>query len=317
MKPMNKLYFLPTILIPIGLGVLYDIWHNMIAAGDPLASMGGSIVNPIRVFGLIIFLSFVYKLWDAIQDGKTRPSALMAAGLLLVPLWNIYWRFKAFLGWTTAYHEYARRNQLQVPTIPTWSFLTFSVIGLAVGVLRYIDRFWESAWMAASVYGLQAVNLVMLGIVISHSCDAVNALVEQDIPISPRKKLTQMQLVTIGVVAGVVLLGGMIFVTETELLTPPTASKHADFAVETLPQIHQAMKFYRDDNNTYPQTIRDLTEGGYLTLDPKVVREWEFLLIGNPPTKIQAISTSAMPGGKGNSILFDLEKETLTGYGQK
>lgn len=82
----------------------------MIATGG-LVALGSSprtteaipfIPMPMVVLGIVMMV-FIYKMWNAINDGHTKPTPGAALGLLFVPFFSIYWVFVVYPGWATRY----------------------------------------------------------------------------------------------------------------------------------------------------------------------------------------------------------------------
>jgi hypothetical protein len=139
----------------------------------------GAMSGPVMVLsgsGLIlgaaagaVFVVLVYRAWAAIQNGHVRMSPARAAGLLLVPGFNLYW-FCALL--------YRLRRELDVlldrhgavsatrrPRAAVFGAAPPIVVLLALaGVLLPFG----------SIAGLPC--LVLVAIVMSRTCEAVNAL---------------------------------------------------------------------------------------------------------------------------------------------
>ena len=107
---------------------------------------------PMIVLG-IVQMVFIYKMWNAINDGMTKPTPGAALGLLFVPFFSFYWIFVVWPGWATQYNAYAQRNRLQVQPVGQ---------GLFIAALL-------CAW-------LPLVGLVLWAIVLGKVCGAVNAL---------------------------------------------------------------------------------------------------------------------------------------------
>jgi len=107
---------------------------------------------PMIVLG-IVQMVFIYKMWNAINDGMTKPTPGAALGLLFVPFFSFYWIFVVWPGWATQYNAYAQRNRLQVQPVAQ---------GLFIAALL-------CAW-------LPLVGLVLWAIVLGKVCGAVNAL---------------------------------------------------------------------------------------------------------------------------------------------
>ncbi len=90
----------------------------------------------------------------------------------------------------------------------------------------------------------------------------------------------------------------------------------ASDAQASIGAIYNSTKMYLQDTGEDPNSVEQLQELEYLTIDLGTERQWEFQLIGaDPITQIEAVSTSEMKGGAGHVVLFDVETGRFTGYG--
>ncbi len=64
--------------------------------------------------GLVFYYIIMYKAWDALNDGVTKPSPGAAVGLSFVPFFNIYWVFIAIGSYGSRFNELADRQGLKV-----------------------------------------------------------------------------------------------------------------------------------------------------------------------------------------------------------
>jgi hypothetical protein len=106
------------------------------------------------VLALIVLYTMIYKMWAAIQDGHARTTPGKAVGFMFIPLFNLYWFFQVFYGWAKDYNSYVARHQMNAPKVSETTFLVYVI----------------------SSYVCFPVSIVMLFIVISRVCNAVNAL---------------------------------------------------------------------------------------------------------------------------------------------
>lgn len=79
----------------------------------------------------LVLLILLYTGWAAIQDGETRYSPLKATGLLFVPLFNIYWLFRAVSGFPTEYNRYVQRHAIRANPLSQGIYLTFCILFVA------------------------------------------------------------------------------------------------------------------------------------------------------------------------------------------
>jgi|SRR5260370_22255890 len=115
------------------------------------------------IFSIVVYMMFIYRMWAAIQDGHARMTPGKAVGFMFIPLFNFYWIFQAFQGFAEDYNQYLARRQLNLPRLDEQLFLYYPI-----AILCTIVPF---------VGGLAALaGIVLLVLIISKTCDAVNAL---------------------------------------------------------------------------------------------------------------------------------------------
>ncbi|MBN1612289.1 MAG: hypothetical protein JW940_36995 [Polyangiaceae bacterium] len=118
------------------------------AANQPYGKPAGGpgwmeLATPIASFvwlaaslvAAIMLCVIVYKMWTVVQDGRARTSPAMACGLLLVPVFNLFWMFRAIRGFATEYNAFLDRNELTVPPLPQKLFLALPILVLTSNVL--------------------------------------------------------------------------------------------------------------------------------------------------------------------------------------
>jgi hypothetical protein len=113
--------------------------------------------------GVAYVVALRHQMWKAIDDGQTsiRPGA--AAGLMLVPLFNLYWVFRVFPGLAGELAAYARRHGSAGGSLGRGILITYAVlfvIGMipVVGVLAFVAQ------------------LVVAPIAVVSICNAIDAL---------------------------------------------------------------------------------------------------------------------------------------------
>ena len=115
------------------------------------------------IYTIVIFCIFWYKSWRVIQDGNARTTPAKAVSFLFIPLFNLYWVFQAFWGFSKDYNSYIKRHGITLSQLPEWLFLAESilVVSLIIPIIGSITAI---------------INLVILAIIIYRVCDAVNGL---------------------------------------------------------------------------------------------------------------------------------------------
>jgi hypothetical protein len=91
----------------------------------------------ILLLGVALLLMFVYRAWQAIQDGDTAVAPALAAGLLFVPLFNCYWVFVGLAGLAPNVNAFVRRHGLRARPASTSLGVVVSVL-FVLGLLPFI-----------------------------------------------------------------------------------------------------------------------------------------------------------------------------------
>ncbi len=115
-----------------------------------------------------MILSFVviYKMWSAIQDGRsTRTTPSKAIGFLFIPFFNIYWIFQGWGGFPTDYNRYIEEDSLPVPNLSSGLYTSYPILVLLCAI------------PFLGILILIIASLVFI-IVTAKTCDAVNRLAD-------------------------------------------------------------------------------------------------------------------------------------------
>ena len=130
-----------------------------------------TVLTSLAVFGLLQFAVtslicvclMLYKMWDSINDGRSRTTPGKAIGFLFIPFFNFYWIFQVWGGFPADYNAYLNRQQLSVPHLSPGIYAAYPILSLL------------SALPVVGVISAIIGTFVFLA-VISKACDAVNLL---------------------------------------------------------------------------------------------------------------------------------------------
>ncbi|MFN7970823.1 MAG: hypothetical protein U0166_00475 [Acidobacteriota bacterium] len=89
--------------------------------------------------GYLLHLILLYQMWAAIPRESARTTPLAAAGLMLIPLWNLYWVFQAYWGWTKDYNRFVADRRIEAPRASEAAALAYAITaaGAVVPVLGF------------------------------------------------------------------------------------------------------------------------------------------------------------------------------------
>ena len=88
--------------------------------GSHVLNQLGLIFVGVFIYGFVIKILLLHMMWAAIQGPQARTTPLGAVLLLFVPLFNVYWQFMVFWGWTVDYHKTLAARGLVRPNQGRW-----------------------------------------------------------------------------------------------------------------------------------------------------------------------------------------------------
>jgi hypothetical protein len=164
MQPLSKGFFLGSliggyILAMVLIGVGWLMTQQQEESGMAFICAG---YLPL-IYAVVIVCVLLYRMWSAIQDGTARTTPGKAVGFMFIPLFNFYWIFQAWWGWTKDYNQYAADKGLSLPRMPEGLALTMCILTLL-------------GWIPFVGILVALVNFVLQIIFYNAGIDGVNAL---------------------------------------------------------------------------------------------------------------------------------------------
>jgi hypothetical protein len=163
--PFSSARWLARILGPLGATVvLAPVLEQLLEEKfTPVTAILVLLNLAALVVGVVYVAKFIYRMWAAIQDGRARTTPGRAVGFLFIPVFNLYWIFVAYWGWTRDFNRHVREKGMQAPRMPQGMTLTFCILAL-VALVPYVN-------MPVSL-----VNLALLGVFVASACEGLNAI---------------------------------------------------------------------------------------------------------------------------------------------
>ncbi|MBN1594278.1 MAG: hypothetical protein JW941_13625, partial [Candidatus Coatesbacteria bacterium] len=166
-KVAHILFFLAG--FPAGIGIFYFIIreYSFGQAMWVVLTLPFSLVALAFSFHAII--DVIHKSWRAIQDGRTKIKPNAAVNYLFIPVFNLYWVFRAIGGFAAEYNRLIERQKIDVPPLSERLYMILSAFALTTPI-AVVLLFFDST-RAIPIFWIFA------GIVfISKTCNAINAL---------------------------------------------------------------------------------------------------------------------------------------------
>jgi hypothetical protein len=108
-EEMNKTLYVGSI---VGGSIASFLCYVAVIAAD--GGISGEEIAPVIVPLILIVtiahLTFVYRSWSSIRGEHARMTPGKAVGLLFVPIFNVYWIFQVYGGFSTDYNNYIRQK---------------------------------------------------------------------------------------------------------------------------------------------------------------------------------------------------------------
>ncbi len=139
----------------------FESFTGPIWAGLGTVIVAVVLLGLIEIYFYVIKSMLVYKAWKAIDDGKQRTSPGKAVGFLYIPFFNFYWWFPAIWGFSKDYNAYLDRYGMNRKKLSEGLYLTVAILNVAALVFPITGT----------------VNLILEGILVSNTCDAINSIV--------------------------------------------------------------------------------------------------------------------------------------------
>ena len=124
-----------------------------------------AVMGLLGICGVVVGCIFVHRMWASIQDGHARTSPGKAVGYLFIPIYDLYWIFQVFRGFSKDFNRLIARHSLAIKPLPVTLFTVFPVLFL----LRAIP--------VVGLIILCTAYFVFL-VLVSKTCDAINAVPE-------------------------------------------------------------------------------------------------------------------------------------------
>jgi hypothetical protein len=115
------------------------------AAGAGIGMLGLLAAWGISIFAAVYGYLILYRSWHVLQPGGARTTPGQAVGFMFIPVFNIYWIFNAYVGWSTDWNR-IRRSYPNLQSAPTASggmciaafVCMFTLILSPVGIILFL-----------------------------------------------------------------------------------------------------------------------------------------------------------------------------------
>ncbi len=110
---------------------------------------------------MILHFIYVYRMWQVVEGKTGRTTPGKAVGFLFIPLFNFYWLFQAFYGWSRDYNRLIEtEGPADAPRVPTGVFLPWCILAVvgAIPILNWIVTL--PAWVLFAIMGYHMCKVI-------------------------------------------------------------------------------------------------------------------------------------------------------------
>jgi len=180
--PVSKAFWIGSQVVPAAVfGVAYTVLSSLHLSSDVMAALAFPLVLLLLCPG-VVFLFFISRIWESVQDQHAWTSPGRAFGFLFIPFFNLYWLVEVLRRFPDGYRAFLNRYELEGPRLNAGLFLALPVLMLSTFALRLLVVALHLAptevqlvlvilWLSAAL-----ACLGVLFAVIADACDAINAL---------------------------------------------------------------------------------------------------------------------------------------------
>ena len=176
MNKLNKTFFVLSYVIGI---VFTDIFYFFYERDANLTFL--SLDFAVWIYLTIVTMVLWYKAWRSIQDDYTSLTPVRAIVFLLIPIFNLYWIFRAFGGFPKDYNAYIKRHNLSVIPLSEKLYEIYCFLLLCstlwVSILIFISILFFIPIPDILIIPIGIVNFLYNLIIIIKTVDAVNSII--------------------------------------------------------------------------------------------------------------------------------------------
>jgi hypothetical protein len=151
------------------------------------AGVAGVVDFIIFIYAAVVWVVLWFKAWKAVHKPTFKPKPLATALLLLVPVFNCFWGFRVYWGWSKKYNDLAFEKNRRELAVNKKAFLGFSIAfaayllfeGAAIFYLDSGEPLETTSFRFIFICFLAALELAFLSFtwyIVKKVCDAVNGL---------------------------------------------------------------------------------------------------------------------------------------------
>lgn len=129
------------------------------------------------IAGIVLVSTYLYRAWLILQPFGAPLTPGLAVGLLFVPIFNLYWSFRAILGWAQTYNRVIRDDPAfeSAPRANTVAFLALCSLLIVRLLARVFAAIFVDSRILLSIAGLLGLAVLVLAMICAYQvCAAVN-----------------------------------------------------------------------------------------------------------------------------------------------
>jgi hypothetical protein len=177
MKKISKTFYLLSIIIGWGVSIVFSLISLGISLFMLIASKGdiNSLADVFNIVGIgfgmyggIVFMILLYKMWQFIPSNYRRTTPGKAVGFLFIPFFNIYWIFQALWGWAKDFNKFVSKNGFPENKVSEDLALIICILFILT-IIPVIGIF------------ISLINFILIIIFLNQAIDKINYIIQHSI----------------------------------------------------------------------------------------------------------------------------------------
>jgi hypothetical protein len=145
---------------------------------SPATILLGIVAVGVLVWFIVVSMIYVHRAWRMLQSFGASITPGIAVGFQFIPIFNLYWAFRAYYNWSREYNSIcARHPSFQIaPRAAEGVFLAYCVIQVASTVFDWITPDDSELEAISGMLGL--VSIILFVMMFYQICNAINYFIE-------------------------------------------------------------------------------------------------------------------------------------------
>ena len=138
----------------------------------------------IFIFSIFYYMKLIYTLWEKLQIANPRTTPIKAVGFLFISLFNLYWIFQCFWGFSIDFNNYIDSKKYPIKKISQLIPLTACILNFCISIAtinNFIPIINKVPSLIAAILKVPSLIVFILIILfINQAINGINSLMDYE-----------------------------------------------------------------------------------------------------------------------------------------